>query len=195
MSSELDMSQYLDLFLQEAEEQLEILEQETLKLEQDPTHDRLQVIFRAAHTLKGSSRAMGFAGFADLTHEMENLLEQLRSGSLEVTTDIADALLACLDALCDLKGGIAAGQGDSGDCTALVQRLQGFTGGAAGAAVPAKDVTEPPAPQTAAEVSAENDFTSRIDADTVDAIVGGAGDKPAWHAKFRLRPDCDKLPA
>lgn len=84
MSAELDMSQYVDLFLQEADEQIEILEQETLKLEEDPTSERLQIIFRAAHTLKGSSRAMGFAGMAELTHEMENVLDQLREDRLLV---------------------------------------------------------------------------------------------------------------
>jgi two-component system chemotaxis sensor kinase CheA len=81
MSAELDMSQYLALFLQEGEEQLEILEQELIKLEQDPSTERMQVIFRAAHTLKGSSRAMDFQSMAELTHEMESVLDGLRQMS------------------------------------------------------------------------------------------------------------------
>lgn len=192
MSSELDMSQYLDLFLQEAEEQLEILEQETLKLEQDPTPERLQVIFRAAHTLKGSSRAMGFSGFANLTHEMENLLDQLRAEHLHVTTDIADALLACLDKLGDLKGSIAAGQGDNGDCTELVQRLQAFTTGSSAGpkAAPAKPeaAAEPAAAEAVATTS--QSFDSKADSDTVDALKAAAAEGPVWHAKIRLRADC-----
>jgi two-component system chemotaxis sensor kinase CheA len=186
----MDMSQYLDLFLQEAEEQLEILEQETLKLEQDPTPDRLQVIFRAAHTLKGSSRAMGFSGFAGLTHEMENVLDQLRSGTLEVTTEIADALLACLDALGDLKTSIAAGQGDNGDCTVLVEKLQAFVGGAgekpAVSAEPTRPATEPATPGA----GADQGFPSKVDADTAEALLAATAEKPVWHARFRLRADC-----
>ena len=74
MSAGVDMNEYLDLFLQETEEQLTILEAEIGKLEADPTDDRIGAIFRAAHTIKGSSRAMGFANYADLTHEFENVL-------------------------------------------------------------------------------------------------------------------------
>jgi two-component system chemotaxis sensor kinase CheA len=124
MGAELDMSQYLDLFLQEAEEQLEILEQETLRLETDPTPERLSAIFRAAHTLKGSSRAMGFSNFAGVTHEIENILDALRAGSLHVTTHIADVLLRGIDALGRLKGSIAGGEGDAGEVQDLIKELQ-----------------------------------------------------------------------
>ncbi|RYG16004.1 hypothetical protein EON82_25550, partial [bacterium] len=55
MTTDLDMSGYLDLFLQEGEEQLEILERELLLLERAPTPARIDLVFRAAHTLKGSS--------------------------------------------------------------------------------------------------------------------------------------------
>ena len=138
MSPELDMSQYLDLFIQEADEQLEILEQETLKLEEDPSDDRLQVIFRAAHTLKGSSRAMGFSNFAELTHEMENVLDQLRNHMLSVDTEIADAMLECIDTLVQIADSIGAGQGDAVECANLVEKLQHFQGNAGTAPAPAK---------------------------------------------------------
>lgn len=130
MSAELDMSQYLDLFLQEAGEQLEILEQETLSLEDDPSMDRLQVIFRAAHTIKGSSRAMGFARFAELTHEMENLLDQLRNGRLSVTTAITDGLLQTIDTLKTMSESIGSGAGDNVECGPLVVALQHLSSGA-----------------------------------------------------------------
>ena len=128
MSAELDMSQYLDLFIQEADEQLEILEQETLKLEEDPSDDRMQVIFRAAHTLKGSSRAMGFSNFAQLSHEMKNVLDQLRSHTLNLDAEIADGLLTCIDTLGEMAEKIGVGQGDSVECAGLVQTLQSFHG-------------------------------------------------------------------
>ncbi len=71
----------------------------------------LQILFRAAHTLKGSSRAMGFLAVGDLTHEMENILDDLRNDQLEVTTPIVNALLDCLDAL----GGLVDAVADFGD--------------------------------------------------------------------------------
>lgn len=121
---EIDLSQYLDLFLQEAEEQIEVLEDGLLKLEAEPTTERVQTVFRAAHTLKGSSRAMGFTRFADLTHEMENLLDLVRSGQMTVDRALADGLLAGVDVLGQMREEIQAGRGDSIDCAPLVRELQ-----------------------------------------------------------------------
>lgn len=124
----LDMSQYLDVFLDEGREQLALLETSILGLERgDYSTDTLQAMFRAAHTLKGSSRAMGFLAVGDLTHEMENVLDALRQGGLSVSTPIVDALLQCLDALTALIGQVAATGHDGGladfDTPALVARL------------------------------------------------------------------------
>lgn len=177
MSTELDMTQYLDLFLQEADEQLEILEQELLKLENDPNRDRLSVIFRAAHTLKGSSRAMGFTNFAGVTHEMENVLDQLRSGSLTLTTQIANTLLKCLDTLANIKEGIAAGQGDVVDCSLLVAELEGCS---AGAAVPVETSTDPSS-RSASVVLPE---------DLLAALIEASVERPIFEVTFHLSPDC-----
>ena len=175
MSAELDMTQYLDLFLQEADEQLDILEQETLKLERDPTQDRLSIIFRAAHTLKGSSRAMGFLNFANLTHEMENLLDQLRSGQLAVSTEIANTLLSCLDKLTEIKVIIGEGKGDTIDCCDLIKELQGFMG---------KEVV-------LSVVSGNVDSTlPPLSSETIEALAVASNEQPVYCATFRLREDC-----
>jgi two-component system, chemotaxis family, sensor kinase CheA len=173
MAVDIDMTQYLDLFLQEADEQLEILEQETLKLERDPTQDRLSLIFRAAHTLKGSSRAMGYVNFANLTHEMENVLDQLRAGQLQVTTEIANALLSCLDNLNKIKTNIGDGQGDNVDCSAQIATLQGF-------ASAEKPATSAPAPAEEIQISPE----------TIDALSVATTQNPVFQAQFKLRSDC-----
>ena len=107
-----------------------------LLLERLPTAERIDVVFRAAHTLKGSSRAMGFSNLAELTHEMENVLDAVRSGGLAVTTEIADALLACVDALRTMCDGIASGRGDARAEDGLVARLQTFLSGPAPATAP-----------------------------------------------------------
>lgn len=179
MSAQQDMNQYLDLFLQEADEQLEILEQETLKLEADPSEERLQIIFRAAHTLKGSSRAMGFSGFAELTHEMENVLDLLRSGRLAVTLECADCLLACLDTLADIKEAIKLGRGDASvDTAELASQLRSLQSGAFLESAP-QPADSPPA-----------GGATGIPAHLWPALELAAGEQPVMHVKITLSQDC-----
>lgn len=166
------MSQYLDLFLQEADEQLEILEAEILKLEDDPSLERMNVVFRAAHTLKGSSRAMGFASMANLTHEMENVLDLLRANKLVINGDITDALLACLDMLRQCREGIAANQGDETDSSSLVLRLQALSSGTSEAPTPLAPLSE------------------GLSEDLLQALRMTADQQTVWHAKLNLAPDC-----
>lgn len=190
MSQELDMSQYLELFLQEADEQLEILEQETLKLELDPTSDRLNLIFRAAHTLKGSSRAMGFAKLAEVTHEMENVLDRLRGGHLGVTTEIADALLACLDTLNVMKAGITEGRGDHAEFEHLVSKLQSFSSGAPAIEAKATEVSVSPTVVAPASDSASNAKPESFEPEIWQALGEAASAQPVWRMAMHLTPDC-----
>src|SRR5438105_10883928 len=103
-----DMSQFLSVFLDEATEQLELLERDILQLEQEPSQELLQEIFRAAHTLKGSSRAMGFVAMGELTHAMEDVFDQLRQDALTVNGELINALFTGLDTLKAMKDEIAA---------------------------------------------------------------------------------------
>ncbi len=175
MSAELDMSQYLDLFLQEAGEQLEILEQETLKLEDDSSNERLQTIFRSAHTLKGSSRAMGFSKMAEVTHEMENILDRLRNHTLVLTPEITDALLGCQDTITKMVDSIASGEGDNVDCAELVARVQSLSG----------------APlQVIQSNSTENQLSSNVPESEFEALREAQSQGSVFHASFRLASDC-----
>ena len=77
---DLDISQYLSIFVEEAREHLQIMNEVMLKLERDPSNlESINEIFRVAHTIKGMSGTMGFHNMANLTHEMENLLQAARS--------------------------------------------------------------------------------------------------------------------
>lgn len=89
----------LKLFCEEAEEQLELLDSSLVQLEGEPDAELLQQIFRAAHTLKGSSATIGHRKMASLTHAMETVLDEVRQGRRTATTRVVDALLACLDTL------------------------------------------------------------------------------------------------
>ena len=141
-----DMSQYLNVFLDEANEQMELLEQEILKLEQEPSQELLQAIFRAAHTLKGSSRAMGFTPMGELTHAMEDVFDKLRNDELTVGSALIDALFAGLDALKVMKEEIAATGATTLDTTVQTARLRAVLEGTPAPAQQAKPISEPTAP-------------------------------------------------
>src|SRR5690606_5950653 len=126
MSSDFDVSQYLNIFLDEAEEQIQILDETLVLLEQEgDDKELLNKIFRAAHTLKGSSASMGFENMAQLTHAMEGVLDDLRHGTLAVTSEIIDHLLHSLDMLKELKDMIRSGQEENGvDVSPLIEELR-----------------------------------------------------------------------
>lgn len=106
----MDMSQYLDIFLEEAREHLQKLNEGLLELEGAPNNRAvLDEIFRSAHTLKGMSATMGFNQVAELTHEMENVLHRLRNGETGVSSEILDLLFKCVDLLDNMVGDIAGG--------------------------------------------------------------------------------------
>jgi len=125
-----DMSQFLGVFLDEANEQMNLLEQEILKLEHESSQELLQVIFRAAHTLKGSSRAMGFTPMGELTHAMEDVFDMLRNDTLSVDQELIDALFAALDALKAMKDEIATSGCTTVDTTVETARLRAVLKGA-----------------------------------------------------------------
>lgn len=119
----------LAVFLEEAEEQLQLLDQNTLVLEKaGPNADVLQELFRAAHTLKGSSAAIGHERMASVTHAMESLLDCLRKGQLDTSTALINLLLQSLDALRTLKEEVVTLEHSGLDPSALVEALKRFVG-------------------------------------------------------------------
>src|SRR5690606_34617303 len=124
------VDQYLDMFLNESYEHLETLNQLLLQLEQNPEEiNVVHEMFRAAHTLKGMAATMGFERMAELTHQMENVMDLLRNRQLPVTTPILDTLFACATALENMVQSIEAGGSDDVDTTALVAQLQAAMSG------------------------------------------------------------------
>lgn len=108
-----DSPEMVGAFIDEVEEQLQLLEQSILELERNgETPEIIQKIFRVAHTLKGSSAAMGFEKMKLLTHEMENILDRIRNHHLEVTKPLINILFQCLDHLIMLKEDFMADRKD-----------------------------------------------------------------------------------
>lgn len=137
------------VFLDEAEENLQVMEAGILRLEQEAEDPEiLQEIFRAAHTLKGSSATLGHKKMAEVTHAMENVLDKLRKGRLFAGTAVTDALFASLDLLKIYKEEIATGV-DSGVQTGEILTLLNAVaeaGGASGSSpAPAAPVVAPAA--------------------------------------------------
>ena len=96
----MDMSEYKDIFKAESEEHLQQLNDSLLGLEQNPRDlEYINTMFRSAHTLKGMSATMGFSTIAELTHEMENLMDMVRKSQVAVSNGLIDILFECLDTL------------------------------------------------------------------------------------------------
>lgn len=96
----MDVSQYLEIFLDETKEHLQNLNTRILELEADPEgEDTVNEIFRAAHSLKGMAGTMGYKRMQNLTHDMENVFSEVRNGTIKVKGNMIDILFQCLDAL------------------------------------------------------------------------------------------------
>ena len=96
----MDVSQYLDIFIDETKEHLQNLNNRILDLEQDGEDmDTINEIFRAAHSLKGMAGTMGYKRMQTLTHDMENVFSEVRNNNIKVNSDMIDLLFKCLDAL------------------------------------------------------------------------------------------------
>ena len=96
----MDVSQYLQIFIEESKDNLQALNENLLNLENNPTDtETLNGIFRVAHTLKGMAGTMGFVKMQKLTHTVENVLSEIRAGNLAVNSNIVDILFQSLDAL------------------------------------------------------------------------------------------------
>ncbi len=96
----MDVSQYLDIFIDETKEHIQNLNDHLLILEKEPDNeDTINEIFRAAHSLKGMAGTMGFTRMQRLTHDMENVFSEIRSGNMTVKSNLVDILFRGLDAL------------------------------------------------------------------------------------------------
>ncbi len=145
----MDVSQYLEIFLDETTEHLQSLNTQILNLEQDPDNmDTINEIFRAAHSLKGMAGTMGYKRMQNLTHDMENVFSEVRNGTIKVKADMIDILFQCLDALEEYTTNIRE-TGDEGtnDNEALIKLLNN----ALNASEQAAKKPEQPAEETAAE--------------------------------------------
>jgi len=158
----IDLTQFYEIFFEEAGENLDQMEQMLLDLDLETADDEeLNAIFRCAHSIKGGSATFGFADVAELTHQMESLLDKLRRHELKPSAAMVDVLLESSDAL---RGLLACHQGSDAaapETSGLVERIRVLATGqtpsaaehrAASPAVAPVPVPAPPPPPVAPPV-------------------------------------------
>jgi two-component system chemotaxis sensor kinase CheA len=186
LSAGIDLSQFYQVFFEEAGENLELMERKLLELDVDTADDEeLNAIFRCAHSVKGGAATFGFADVAELTHEMETLLDKLRRHELQATPAMVDALLASGDALKDM---LARHQGNGAapiDTRELLATIRALVGGRAPAA-PARAAAAPAKAQAPAAAPAPAEVHAQAPA-TDPAPAAAAAPSPAAAAATGAR--------
>ena len=120
----MDTSQYMSMFLEESLDNLQTLNESLLDLEQNPDDtDKVNEIFRVAHTIKGMAATMGFTDLAELTHKMEDVLAEFREGKLKVTQDVVTVLFDCLDTLEKMVDNVQEGSDEKIDIDGIMKAL------------------------------------------------------------------------
>lgn len=139
----MDFNEYLEIFLEESKEHLQSINDELLKLESEPENTSIvNEIFRSAHTLKGMAGSMGFEDLASLTHQMENVLDLLRNGKININSDIMDIIFKCVDLIEKMVVSIENGGDGKENVTEVVNELTRIKDGTPAKSTPATPVVE-----------------------------------------------------
>lgn len=177
----MDVSQYLEIFLDETNEHLQNLNKQILNLEQNPEDsDTINEIFRAAHSLKGMAGTMGYKRMQNLTHDMENVFSEVRSGNIKVGPEMIDTLFQCLDALQEytdnIKNSSDEGTNDNEPLIKLLNEyLEGKGSGEAPAAAPAASSSaSAPAPDSKASDAGDDKWNQIKFDDSQVKVLGEA---------------------
>ncbi|MCR5322896.1 MAG: chemotaxis protein CheA [Lachnospiraceae bacterium] len=167
----MDVSQYLEIFIEETKEHLQSLNEQLLVLEKEPENkDTINEIFRAAHSLKGMAGTMGYKRMQRLTHDMENVFQEIRNDKMKVSSTLVDGLFRGLDALEGYLDNIVntqdEGTNDNQDLIDLFAKEleMGLNGG--GDAAPADAAA--PAAGVAPEAPAASSTTNGLDVLTIN---------------------------
>lgn len=190
----MDVSQYLDIFIDETNEHIQSLSDNIMILEKEPENtDTINEIFRAAHSLKGMAGTMGFKNMQHLTHDMENVFSEVRNGTVKVNSDMIDVLFQCLDAIEKYLDTIKAtsSEGDE-DNHALIEKLNTFLPGAAGDTASAPAPSAPAKEEKKEESSDKPEYLSIQMDDATRASLGTASEsgKKLYAFTVHVQKDC-----
>jgi len=185
----MDMSQYKDLFISEAKEHVRSMNENIVSLEKNADdREKIDSLFRQAHSIKGMAASMGYDAIAQLAHSMEDLMERVRKKDISFSVGVADLLLEGADLLHVMLRDVEAGGQGYSDVRDLVARLAGFAeikqsekadesrGPAASIYNKVQEVAEEPAPSEKRYERRETRQTVRVKTEVLDHLVNVTGE-------------------
>ena len=189
----MDVSQYLEIFIDESSEHLQSLSDCIMTLEKEPDNkDTINEVFRAAHSLKGMAGTMGFKRMQHLTHDMENVFQEVRSDKISVDSAMIDLLFKCLDALDEYLENVKASS-DEGteDNEIIIKELNDFIAKANGTVLEETPAPAAPVQETAAPVVSANKVNIELTAEEKDEIAQAKADgKKVYAVTVYVNKEC-----
>jgi two-component system, chemotaxis family, sensor kinase CheA len=147
------LGEYTEIFLEESEDQIEELNGNLLRLEQDHTDTEIiNDIFRAAHSLKSSAAFVGLYNLSDLAHKMENLLQRIREGTLAVNTDLVTLLFECFDLIKNVIDSVGQGKKVDTSYSYMIDKLADYEKTHSSGGAPVKETPKPKVDKAATPV-------------------------------------------
>ena len=175
----IDLSQFHQVFFEESFEGLQVMESSLLDLDcESVDSETINSIFRAAHSIKGSSSTFGFGEVAEFTHVLETLLDQVREGSRQLTPDHVDLLLQSVDCLRGMLTSLQAHEPVNTDqSSVLIRAFHDILEGRELAAA-----TEPVAEETQSQENSQQENQPQ----ELPAAVASAAEEEmvTWHIQF-----------
>ncbi|SDN18119.1 chemotaxis protein CheA [Lachnospira pectinoschiza] len=169
----MDVSQYLEIFIDESNEHLQSISDGVMVLEKEPDNqDTINEIFRAAHSLKGMAGTMGYKRMQNLTHDMENVFSEVRNGNISVTSDMCDVLFQCMDALESYVDNIRNNQDEGTDDNEdIIKALNAFIEGIGGDGKKEAKKEEPKAEEAKEEPKQEEAKAAKSDNNQLEGLT------------------------
>ncbi|HOF33572.1 MAG TPA: chemotaxis protein CheW [Spirochaetota bacterium] len=138
------LGEYQDIFLEEADDQIQELNKNLLQMEQNPEDEAIiNNIFRAAHSLKSSAAFVGLNDLSDLAHKMENLLQGVRDKTIKINQQIIDVLFRSFDFINAVIESVSQGEAPQEDLSGIIREIQEIHDKVKSGAAPAKEVSKP----------------------------------------------------
>ena len=182
----MEMSQYLEVFIEESKEHLQSVNDHLLELEKNPNDmSIMNEIFRSAHTIKGMSATMGYDDLAKLTHQMENVLDGIRNHTISVSPILLDVIFLAVDDLEAMIQSIATGGDGKRDVSSVVDQLKMIENG--------QSPNEKAGHMEVAVATEELEVKSMIQYDEFERTVIGQSQEQGFHTyeiSISLRKDC-----
>jgi two-component system chemotaxis sensor kinase CheA len=181
----MDMSQYRDLFISESREHLRAMNELIVSLEKEAgNREKIDSLFRSAHSIKGMAASMGYGDIAELAHKIEDLMDKVRKGIMEFESGVADLLLAGADCMEAMILDVEQGGTGNRDIAGLLQNIAGYTPPVADVAPlsPSPDQTAPIQPAStekrpeARQKHTESRQTVRVKTEILDHLINTTGE-------------------